>query len=171
MDESWFSRLAQNEAHMKNFFLFLVLLLVPTIAHADVFDAPCSRYRVPKPLVLAIAKTESGLDPWCVNVAGKDYRPGSRDGALAIIRQARARGLSHDIGLMQINSWWLKHLGISPEAALEPRNNATLGVWILAKEIQRHGYNWKAVGAYHSPTPARQKMYAQVVFQKYRNLK
>ena len=156
---------------MNNFFLFLVLLLAPTIAHADVFDAPCSRYRVPKPLVLAIAKTESGLDPWCVNVAGKDYRPGSRDGALAIIRQARARGLSHDIGLMQINSWWLKHLGISPEAALEPRNNATLGVWILAKEIQRHGYNWKAVGAYHSPTPARQKMYAQVVSQKYRTLK
>ena len=155
---------------MKNFFLFLVLLLAPTIAHADVFDAPCSRYRVPKPLVLAIAKTESGLDPWCVNVAGKDYRPGSRDGALAIIRQARARGLSHAIGLMQINSWWLKHLGISPEAALEPRNNATLGVWILAKEIQRHGYNWKAVGAYHSPTPARQKMYAQVVSQKYRTL-
>lgn len=171
MDESWFSRLAQNEAHMKNFFLFLVLLLVPTIAHADVFDAPCSRYGVPKPLVLAIAKTESGLDPWCVNVAGKDYRPGSRDGALAIIRQARARGLSHDIGLMQINNWWLKHLNISPEAALEPKNNATLGVWILAKEIQRHGYNWKAVGAYHSPTPARQKMYAQVVSQKYRTLK
>ena len=171
MDESWFSRLAQNEAHMKNFFLFLVLLLAPTIAHADVFDAPCSRYRVPKPLVLAIAKTESGLDPWCVNVAGKDYRPGSRAGALAIIRQARARGLSHDIGLMQINSWWLKHLNISPEAALEPRNNATLGVWILAKEIQRHGYNWKAVGAYHSPTPARQKMYAQVVSKKYRPLK
>jgi len=171
MDESWFSRLAQNEAHMKNLFLFLVLLLAPTIAHADVFDAPCSRYRVPKPLVLAIAKTESGLDPWCVNVAGKDYRPGSRDGALAIIRQARARGLSHDIGLMQINSWWLKHLNISPEAALEPRNNATLGVWILAKEIQRHGYNWKAVGAYHSPTPARQRMYAQVVSQKYRTLK
>ena len=52
---------------MKNFFLFLVLLLAPTIAHADVFDAPCSRYRVPKPLVLAMGKT-TGLvpvtEPW-----------------------------------------------------------------------------------------------------------
>ena len=79
---------------MKPFFFLLAFLLLTTTAHADVFDAPCSRYRIPKRLVLAIAKTESGLDPWCVNVAGKDYRPGSRDGALAIIRQARARGLS-----------------------------------------------------------------------------
>ena len=149
---------------MKPFFFFLAFLLLTATAHADVFDAPCSRYRIPKRLVLAIAKT-------VVNVAGKDYRPGSRAGALAIIRQARARGLSHDIGLMQINSWWLKHLNISPEAALEPRNNATLGVWILAKEIQRHGYNWKAVGAYHSPTPTRQRIYAQVVAQKYRDIR
>ena len=156
---------------MMKYFFFLAFLLFMAPAHADVFDAPCSRYRVPKRLALAIAKTESGLDPWCVNVAGKDYRPGSRSGALAIISQARARGLSHDIGLMQINNWWLKHLRISPEAALEPRNNATLGVWILANEIQRHGYNWKAVGAYHSPTPARQRVYAQAVARKYRNLK
>ena len=156
---------------MRSFFFFLAFLLFTTTAHADVFDAPCSRYRIPKRLVLAIAKTESGLDPWCVNVAGKDYRPGSRAGALAVIRQAQTRGLSHDIGLMQINSWWLKRLNISPETALDPRNNAQLGVWILAREIQRHGYNWKAVGAYHSPTPARQRMYAQVVFQKYRNIK
>ena len=79
--------------------------------------------------------------------------------------------LSHDIGLMQINNWWLKHLRISPEVALEPRNNAMLGVWILANEIRRHGYNWTAVGAYHSPTPARQRMYAQVVARKYKNIR
>lgn len=155
---------------MKFFLFVLMICLSASPALADVFDAPCSRYRVPKRLVLAIAKTESGLDPWCVNIAGKTYRPGSRAGALAIIRQARARGLSHDIGLMQINNWWLNHLNISPEIALEPRNNAALGVWILAREIQRHGYNWTAVGAYHSPTPARQRMYAQVVARKYKNI-
>ena len=152
---------------MKPFFFLIAFLVLTATARADVFDAPCSRYRVPKRLVLAIAKTESGLDPWCVNVAGKTYRPGSRAGALAVIRQAQARGL---IGLMQINNWWLRHLNLSPEVVLEPRNNATLGVWILAREIRRHGYNWKAVGAYHSPTPARQKMYAQAVAQKYKNI-
>ncbi len=156
---------------MKLILFLLAFLFLTAPALADVFDAPCSRYRVPKRLVLAIAKTESGLDPWCVNIAGKTYRPGSRAGALAIIRQARARGLSHDIGLMQINNWWLKHLNISPEIALEPRNNAALGVWILAREIQRHGYNWTAVGAYPSPTPARQRMYARVVARKYKNIR
>jgi transglycosylase, SLT domain protein len=75
---------------MKYFLIIAAFVIFTgTSAHADVFDAPCSRYRVPKRLVLAIAKTESGLDPWCVNVAGKTYRPGSRAGALAVIRQAR----------------------------------------------------------------------------------
>ena len=157
--------------NMKLILFLLAFLSLTAPAFADVFDAPCSRYRVPKRLVLAIAKTESGLDPWCVNIAGKTYRPGSRAGALAIIRQARARGVSHDIGLMQIHNWWRKHLRISPEVALEPRNNAMLGVWILANEIRRHGYNWTAVGAYHSPTPARQRMYAQVVARKYKNIR
>ena len=155
---------------MKFFCFVLALLLLSSTAYADIFDDPCMRYRVPKRLALAITKTESGLDPWVVNVAGKTYRPGSRSGALAIIRQARSRGLSHDIGIMQINNWWLKHLRISPEVALEPRNNAMLGVWILANEIRRHGYNWKAVGSYHSPTPARQRLYVQAVAQKYKAL-
>lgn len=75
---------------MKYWLFFLALLLSASPALADVFDAPCSRYRVPKRLALAIAKTESGLDPWCVNIAGKTYRPGSRAGALTIIHQARA---------------------------------------------------------------------------------
>ena len=156
---------------MKLILFLLAFLFLTAPALADVFDAPCSRYGVPKRLVRAIAKTESGLDPWCVNVGGKTYRPGSRASALTIIRQAHARGLSHDIGLMQINNWWLKHLRISPEVALEPRNNAMLGVWILANEIRRHGCNWTAVGAYHSPTPARQRMYAQVVARKYKNIR
>ena len=123
-----------------------------------------------RPQAACSCHSQDGIRPRPVNVAGKTYRPGSRAGALAVIRQAQARGLSHDIGLMQINNWWLRHLNLSPEVVLEPRNNATLGVWILAREIRRHGYNWKAVGAYHSPTPARQKMYAQAVAQKYKNI-
>lgn len=156
--------------------LLLVVLLTPHSAAATtsqfdaLFDAPCARYKVPKVLVLAIAQTESSLKPWMVNVAGKDFRAKSREEALRIIYEARARGLSHDVGLMQVNSWWLKYLGISPETALEPHNNAMLGVWILAQEIQRHGLNWKAVGAYHSPTPRRQASYARSVYKRYLKL-
>ena len=59
------------------------------------------------------------------------------------------------------------------KTALVLANNVTLGVYILALEIRRHGYNWKAVGAYHSPTPARQMAYARkvnTIYQQYRRL-
>ena len=64
---------------------------------------------------------------------------------------------------MQINVWWLRRLGISPETALEPKNNVLLGVWILAQEIKRYGLNWKAVASYHTPlarNPEKGRLYA-----------
>ena len=153
---------------MKILFVTALLLVLPCVATGtEIFDEPCRRYNVPKRLVLAIAKQESGLKPWVINVAGKDFNAKSREEALGIIHAARMRGLSHDIGIMQINDWWLRKLNIAPETALEPENNITLGVWILAREIRRHGYNWKAVGAYHSPTPWRQQQYVQRVARYY----
>lgn len=156
---------------MKYILIIFLSMAAPTLCTAteltDIFDAPCQQYGVPKRLVIAIAKTESSLKPWVVNVAGKDHYPKTKQEALHIIHDAKARGLSHDIGIMQINNYWLKKLNISPETALEPKNNATLGVWILAQEIRRHGYNWTAVGAYHSPTPWRQQAYVQKVARNY----
>lgn len=151
-------------------------LLVPETATADtqleaLFEQPCTRYSVPKALVLAIARTESSMHPWTVNIAGKSYQPATREEALRLIRTARARRLSHDIGIMQINNWWLSYLRISPETAIEPANNALLGVWILAKEIKRYGVSWKAVGAYHSPTPSRQLQYARAVARQLKGAK
>ena len=60
---------------MKLILFLLAFLFLTAPALADVFDAPCSRYRVPKRLVLAIAKTESGLDPWCVNIPERHTDP------------------------------------------------------------------------------------------------
>lgn len=140
---------------------------------ADLFATPCEKYNVSPNLARAIAKAESGLHPWAVNVAGRAYYPASAEAALRIIADAKEKGLSHDIGLMQINNQWLTQLGISPETALIPANNVTLGVYILALAIRRHGYNWKAVGAYHSPTSARQMTYARkvnTIYQQYRRL-
>ena len=139
----------------------------------DIFSTPCARYRVPLSLVLAIAHVESRLHPWAVNVAGRSYSPSSREEALLIIGKARERGLSHDIGLMQINNWWLKRLGISPETAIEPGNNALIGVWILAREIQRHGLTWRAVARYHTPATdsLRGKTYAVNVIKTMRKIR
>lgn len=150
---------------MKRFLVAVSILLFlacsGSAALADMFDEPCRKYGVPKALALAIAMQESGGNPWAVNVAGKSYLPASKADALNIVRRAREK--SFDVGLMQINSQWLRRFNISLETAMEPRNNVHLGVWILASAIRTHGMNWKAVGAYHSPTPARQKLYARLV--------
>lgn len=158
---------------MKTLLVFLLASLSSAACAAELFAVPCEKYNVSPSLARAIAKTESGFHPWAVNVAGRAYYPDSAEAALRIIADAKEKGLSHDIGLMQINSQWLTALGISPEAALHPANNVKLGVYILALEMRKHGYNWKAVGAYHSPTPARQMAYARkvyTIYQQYRRL-
>lgn len=133
----------------------------------DIYDAPCKQYNVPKGLILAIAMTESAQKPWTVNVAGKGFKLESKAQALQVIYTAQKYGLSYDIGIMQINSWWLKRLKITAEIAIEPHNNVKLGCYILAQEIKRYGFGWKAVGAYHSPTPWRQRQYAYKVAKYY----
>lgn len=81
----------------------------------------------------------------------KSYFPESRSEAYAIADQAYNAGQSFDVGIMQINSYWLKKYRIAIEEVLEPQKNIAMGVWILAREIQRYGLTWQAIGAYHTP--------------------
>lgn len=132
------------------------------IPYLESFREHCSRYAVPESLALAIARQESKFHPWAVNIQGKSYFPTTREDALALIN-SKGKGRSYDVGLMQVNVWWLNRFGISPETAIEPKNNILLGVWILAQEIKRHGLNWKAVASYHTPltrNPERGRLYA-----------
>jgi len=111
-------------------------------------------------LLRAIGRVESGLNPWAVNVAGQGHQFSSKEEALDKLREARAAGLSFDIGVMQINNWWLDKSGLSLEAALEPMSNIRLGGWILKQELERYGNLRQAVGAYHSPQPHKAGPYA-----------
>lgn len=121
----------------------------------------------PAPLVEAIARQESGLNPLAVNIAGKSYYPATRKEAEQLIQKAIAAGLSFDVGKMQINSWWMERLAIDPFSLLDPATNERWGKWILAEEIARHGLNWKAVGKYHSPDPERGRRYAWLVYRHF----
>jgi len=101
--------------------------------------APCfreagQRYGVSPLLLGAIAEVESDLDPRALHV--------NPNGTV-------------DIGLMQINSWWLpilKHYGIDPRDLWDPCLNIHVGAWILAGNVRQYGYGWQAVGAYHAGT-------------------
>ena len=145
---------------MKKAFIFAVLLCL----HAPALAAePIT----PPKLIEAIARQESGLNPLAVNVAGKSHYPATKEEAENIIRQAQAAGKSYDVGVMQINSWWIERLGIDSLSLLEPATNEHWGKWILKEEIARHGLNWQAVGKYHSPDPERGRRYAWLVYYHY----
>jgi len=112
-----------------------------------------SRYGVSAPLLKAIARVESGMNPAAVSPANKDG--------------------SHDIGLMQINSSWLPQLereySITRDALLDdPCLNASVGAWILAHNYRLYGWDWRAIGAYNAGTASDReelrRKYAQRVY-------
>ncbi len=129
----------------------------------NVYKRACSVFRIPPALIMAIARTESDCNPLCITISGREYRPRSREEAIMLAQEGMRQNKSVDVGLMQINSYWIKKLGLSCRTVLEPHNNVLLAAWILDQEMRRYGRTWKAVGAYHSKKPARQRAYIKRV--------
>lgn len=82
---------------------------------------------------------------------------------------------THDLGPMQINSWWIPRLsaltGRPPEIVRvwlirDACFNVQAARWIFLTELRANRNYWKAIGAYHSPTPWRQRDYARAVSRK-----
>lgn len=121
---------------------------MPSVACADCIDDAAAYRHINVQLVRAIAQQESGMRANAVN--------------------RNANG-SEDLGLMQINTTWLPKLarfGIRREHLFNACVNAYVGTWILASNIQKFGANWKAVGAYNSPTTAHQIVYANSIYRR-----
>ena len=131
----------------------------------EYFEKACSNTTVTKNLAMTIARHESGMNPFAVNVAGKSYMPKTREEAVKIIQSARQKGLSYDVGLMQVNNQWTKKWKIDPLSLLDVETNISLGIHILASEIDAKGFSWAAVGAYHSPNPERGRNYAWLIYR------
>lgn len=114
------------------------------------------RYGIDPWLLYAIAEQESNFDPNAINDSNKN--------------------LTRDVGLMQINSFWLpklKEYGISESDLFDPCINIHVGAWVLAQSIKVFGYNWEAIGAYNAGTKrtaARSRLrerYAVSVYRRY----
>jgi len=119
-------------------------------------------------LFAAIVAQESSFHPWSVNLAGRSYFGKSKEDALAQIENCE----SFDLGLMQINSFWLPKFGVNAEDALDPAMNVLLGSMILMDCIKRHGV-FDGIACYHAGSPERRrgKTYAKRVLNKWRILK
>lgn len=159
----------KEDIPMANLVFLLLSIIMATANPAqadDLFTEPCIQAGIPKDLVLAIAKQESSLHPWALNIRGIDYMPETYKDAVHLVRRAEGAGVSYDVGIMQINNYWIKKWGIDPIDLLAPETNIRRGISILAAEIERHGFTWKAVGRYHSPTEWRSQDYAWRVFKR-----
>jgi hypothetical protein len=140
-------------------------------SYMGLFLEAAQKYNVPVLLLPAIAEQESGNNPWALNIAGKSYMPKSKEEALQTLRDNYKP--SFDVGLMQVNSFWIRRLNLRVEDVFEPNVNITIAAYILDECFHTYGTNWKALGAYHHPphkNSARSLNYAKVVWAKYLKL-
>lgn len=88
---------------------------------------------VPLETLIAVARTESGIDPWTLhdNTTGISMRPNSLEKTIADAEQQINHGDSVDLGLMQINSANLSALGMTVADALDACNSLAGGADIL----------------------------------------
>lgn len=139
--------------HWRSLSIGLVVATLTWPARADM-DAcvkqAARRYQVDERLIHAIIQVESSGNPSALN--------------------RNANG-SEDIGPMQINSSWLPVLGrygIQRHHLYDPCTNVHVGAWVLAGNIVRYGYTWRAVGAYNARSHAKREGYVAKVWRRYR---
>lgn len=135
-------------------FIAVLTASVDSFAVDYCWDLAAKEQRVAPELLMAISKVESDFNPNAMNVN---------------------RG-SVDHGHMQINSGWLaslKTFGISREQLFDPCTSTRAGAWILARNIDRYGYNWEAVGAYHASekNPTARREYAWKIYRALQKIK
>jgi len=126
-------------------FAVVASCVTASAASADCIDQAAVRHGVNGQVLRAIGWHESRLKPQAL---------------------ARNRNGTWDIGAFQINSLHLTelaHHGIDARALGDGCISAFVAAWHYARQVQRHGNTWRAVGAYHSNTPARSAWYANAI--------
>lgn len=116
----------------RNLLIWLTLIMLPMSAMADAycFEEAGNLYGISPVLLKAISQVESNGDARAVNM-----NTGSG---------------SKDIGHMQVNSFWLKHLNVEASRLFDACYCTMAGAWILSRCVDRYGYNWTAVACYHT---------------------
>jgi soluble lytic murein transglycosylase-like protein len=125
--------------------MFIVCAILCRTVHADCVDRAANYHGVNDKVLRAIGWHESRLR------------------SRAIGRNTNG---TIDIGAFQINSMHLNQLsqyGITRESLQDGCINAYVAAWHYQKQIQTFGNTWRAVGAYHSHTPARSAWYANAI--------
>jgi hypothetical protein len=145
----------------------------------DAPDSPCDRWAavaaaehgVPLPLMRAIARVETGLDPsggtgdrtpwpWTVNAGGRGYWLATRDAAIGLVEARLAEGETRiDIGCFQLNLKWHGRAFASLDEMIDPARNARYAARFLASLKAELGDWSSAAAAYHSRSPSQGEAY------------
>ncbi|WP_145932189.1 lytic transglycosylase domain-containing protein [Yersinia bercovieri] len=131
------------------YYLSAIIFFSPFVAQASCLSSAAVRWNVPEIILEAIIHQESGGRPDAHNI--------NKNG-------------SHDYGLMQINTInisALKSMGIidHEQMLMQPCINIQAGAYLLSQKFNKHGYSWRAVGAYHSETAHYRDNYANKIMQ------
>ena len=131
---------------------------------------------LPTHLLTAISKVESGrwhapsgavlAWPWTVTAGGEGRFLPSKKAAIAEVERLRARGVHNiDVGCMQVNLGYHPEAFASLEEAFDPAQNVAYATRFLRDLKARWGSWTRAVGNYHSNTPALSGRYRVKVFR------
>lgn len=121
-------------------------------------------YNIPVGLLSAIAKTESNLEPYALNINGRSKYFKDKEAALNTINQSLEAGITNiDIGIAQVNYKWHQQNFRSLEEMLSPKSNIRYAAELLFKLKQQHGDWHTAIRRYHSANPDHYKKYSRKI--------
>jgi soluble lytic murein transglycosylase-like protein len=119
-----------NRSPICTIIIVLFFLCHSALAENFCFTQAGKTYGISPVLLKAISQVESNGDPSAIN-----YNKPSG---------------STDVGHMQINSYWKKHLGKGYDHLFNACYCTMVGAWIFKQCMDRYGYDWDAVACYHT---------------------
>lgn len=114
---------------------------------------------------------EHAEDEVTIILGGEKLRPMSK--SVAIGKLSSYKGRSFDVGLMQINSHWIRKYDISVRDLLDPEFNILFGAWVLRESFNDYGLGVSGIGGYHTNpkrNPERSLWYAKKVLSSHKRL-
>ncbi len=155
-------------------FLIILLLIIPAVrtyafTWQDGVYHYAKLYKINPCVVFAIIDTESSGNSNAITV-NYDHRHRSYRTRRQALKVIGYRYRDMDIGLMQINYYWIrKKLKVTKSMLLKPLYNIDIGEWLLKELLIKYNYDYtKAVTAYHSSDYKRGTYYAEKVKRAYK---
>ena len=130
----------------------------------ELISAAEERHNIPAGLLYSIAKVESRLKPYALNVEGKTLNFASTTETIQELTELLEEGITNiDVGVMQLNWRWHSQYFSSIEEMLAPSTNIDYAGKLLKSLYEQHGSWQKAVRYYHSATPYHHRKYSRKV--------